>query len=427
MGNSIVKDPSLVDKGKLKIEWVENFMPILKEIRSAFEKEKPFKNKTIAAILHLEAKTAALLRVLADAGATVATTSANPETTDDSVAAALAEHPNIHVYSWRGETVEEYWENINRVLDHKPDIIIDDGADGMVLVHQERTELLDGIIGGCEETTTGVTRIKNLERERKLKFPVIAVNDAKMKHLFDNRFGTAESSIFGILNATNLMIAGKTVVVAGFGWCGRGLASRLKGMGAKVIVCEVDPIKALEACMEGYQVMKMIDAVKQADIVITVTGVNKVVRKEHFEVAKDKCIFCNAGHFDVEVCIPDLEKLAVKKKKTRYFGLPYNDYLVEEYELKDGRKLYLLAKGRLVNIVAGQGHPAEVMDFSFSLQALSAKYVLENHSKLDPRVYKVPDEIDKRVAELKLKSMGIEIDRLTPEQEEYIKSYKLGT
>jgi adenosylhomocysteinase len=402
-------------------------MPILKEIRKNFEKNKPFKNKTIAAILHLEAKTAALLRVLADAGATVATTSGNPETTDDSVAAALAEHPNIHVYSWRGETIKEYWENINRVLDHNPDIIIDDGADGIVLVHQERTELLDKVVGGCEETTSGVTRVKNLEKEGKLKFPVIAVNDAKMKHLFDNRFGTAESSIFGILNATNLMIAGKTVVVAGFGWCGRGLASRLKGMGAKVIVCEVDPIKALEAYMEGYQVMKMLDAVKQADMVITVTGVNKVVRKEHFEVAKDKCIFCNAGHFDVEVCIPDLEKLAVKKRKTRYFGLPYDDYLVEEYELKDGRKLYLLAKGRLVNIVAGQGHPVEVMDFSFSLQALSAKYVLENHDKLEPKVYKVPEEIDKMVAELKLKSMGIEIDKPTPEQEEYIRSYATGT
>ena len=427
MGKSIVKDPSLADKGKLKIEWAENFMPILKEIRKNFEKNKPFKNKTIAAILHLEAKTAALLRVLADAGATVATTSGNPETTDDSVAAALAKHPNIHVYSWRGETIEEYWENINRVLDHNPDIIIDDGADGIVLVHQEKTELLDKVVGGCEETTSGVTRIKNLEKEGKLKFPVIAVNDAKMKHLFDNRFGTAESSIFGILNATNLMIAGKTVVVAGFGWCGRGLASRLKGMGAKVIVCEIDPIKALEAYMEGYQVMKMIDAVKQADMVITVTGVNKVVRKEHFEVAKDKCIFCNAGHFDVEVCIPDLEKLAVKKRKTRYFGLPYNDYLVEEYELKDGRKLYLLAKGRLINIVAGQGHPVEVMDFSFSLQALSAKYILENYDKLEPKVYKVPEEIDKMVAELKLKSMGIEIDKLTSEQEEYIKSYATGT
>jgi len=427
MIKSMIKDSNLADKGKLKIEWAENFMSILKEVRKVFEKSKPFKNKTIAAILHLEAKTAALLRVLADAGATVVTTSANPETTDDSVAAALAEHPNIHVYSWRGETIEEYWENINRVLDHQPDIIIDDGADGIVLVHQERTELLDKIIGGCEETTTGVTRIKNLEKEGKLRFPVIAVNDAKMKHLFDNRFGTAESSIFGILNATNLMVAGKTVVVAGYGWCGRGLASRLKGMGAKVIVCEVDPIKALEAYMEGYHVMKMIDAVKQADMVITVTGVNKIVRKEHFEVAKDKCIFCNAGHFDIEVYIPDLEKLAVKKKKTRYFGLPYNDYLVEEYELKDGRKLYLLAKGRLVNIVAGQGHPVEVMDFSFSLQALSAKYVLENHVKLEPKVYKAPEEIDRMVAELKLKSMGIEIDKLIPEQEEYIKSYKVGT
>lgn len=422
---SIVKDPNLAEKGFLKIEWAENFMHILSEIRKQYEKEKPLKGLTIGMALHLEAKTAVLVKTLVAGGAKVAITSCNPESTQDDVAAALTRW--AHVYAWRGETVEEYYENLNRVLDHNPNIVIDDGADLIVHIHKARRELLKDIIGGTEETTTGVVRLRNMERKGELMFPVIAVNNAYMKYLFDNRYGTGESTIFGILNATNLTLAGKTVVVCGYGWCGRGIAMRARGMGAKVIVTEVDPIRAVEAYMEGFDVMRLIDAVKKADIVITATGVTKVVRKEHFLAAKNKCIFANAGHFDVEIWKPDLEELAVSKRKTRYFGLPWNDYLVEEYVLKDGRKLYLLAKGRLVNLVAGQGHATEIMDLSFSLQAFSVRYLVENRGKLENKVYNVPREIDEAVARIKLKTLGVEIDKLTEEQIEYMKSFEIGT
>lgn len=425
LSNSIIKDPSLADKGLQKIEWAEEFMGILSEIRKRFEKEKPLKGLKIGMALHLEAKTAALVRTLIAGGAEVAITSCNPETTQDDVAAALSKQ--ARVYAWRGETTEEYYENLNRVLDFNPNIIVDDGADLIVLLHTERKELIDNVIGATEETTTGAVRLKNMERRGELKVPVIDVNDAHMKYLFDNRYGTGESTIFGILNATNLTLAGKKVVVCGYGWCGRGIAMRAKGMGANVIVTEVNPIRAVEAIMDGFRVMKLIDAVKEADIVITATGVNKVVRKEHFLVAKDKCIFANSGHFNVEVWIPDLEELAVEKRKTRYLGLPWNDYLVEEYRLKDGRKLYVLAKGRLVNLVAGQGHATEVMDLSFSLQALSVEYLKKNSGKLEKKVHMVPKEIDTMVAELKLKSLGVEIDKLTEEQIEYIKGFEMGT
>ncbi len=425
LSNSIIKDPSLADKGLQKIEWAEEFMGILSEIRKRFEKEKPLKGLKIGMALHLEAKTAALVRTLIAGGAEVAITSCNPETTQDDVAAALSKQ--ARVYAWRGETTEEYYENLNRVLDFNPNIIVDDGADLIVLLHTERKELIDNVIGATEETTTGAVRLKNMERRGELKVPVIDVNDAHMKYLFDNRYGTGESTIFGILNATNLTLAGKKVVVCGYGWCGRGIAMRAKGMGANVIVTEVNPIRAVEAIMDGFRVMKLIDAVKEADIVITATGVNKVVRKEHFLVAKDKCIFANSGHFNVEVWIPDLEELAVEKRKTRYLGLPWNDYLVEEYRLKDGRKLYVLAKGRLVNLVAGQGHATEVMDLSFSLQALSVEYLKKNNGRLEKKVHMVPKEIDTMVAELKLKSLGVEIDKLTEEQIEYIKGFEMGT
>ncbi|MHA1590127.1 MAG: adenosylhomocysteinase [Candidatus Njordarchaeales archaeon] len=422
---SIVRDLSLRDKGELKIEWAENFMHVLAEIRRRFEKEKPLRGLTIGMALHLEAKTAVLVKTLVKGGAKVAITSCNPESTQDDVAAALTRWAKV--YAWRGESVEEYYENLNRVLDNEPQIVVDDGADLIVLLHKERKELLENIIGGTEETTTGVIRLKNMEREKKLAFPVIAVNNAYMKYLFDNRYGTGESTIFGILNATNLTFAGKTVVVCGYGWCGRGIALRARGMGARVIVTEVNPIRAVEAIMDGFEVMKLIDAVRRADIVITATGVKKVVRKEHFLAAKDKCIFANAGHFDVEVWKPDLEELAVSKKKTRYFGLPWNDYLVEEYTLKNGKKLYLLAKGRLVNLVAGQGHATEIMDLSFSLQALSIEYLAKEGKNLDRKVYIVPKEIDEEVARLKLKTLGVEIDELTEEQKEYLRSFEIGT
>ena len=422
---SIIRDPSLADKGQLKIEWAENFMPVLAEIRKIFEKEKPLKGITIGMALHLEAKTAVLVKTLVAGGAKVVITGCNPESTQDDVAAALTKWATV--YAWRGETEKEYYENIERVLSHDPNIVIDDGADLIVHLHKTRRDLLDGIMGGTEETTTGVVRLRNMMLKGQLHFPVIAVNNAYMKYLFDNRYGTGESTIFGILNATNLTLAGKTVVVCGYGWCGRGIALRARGMGARVIVTEVNPIRAVEAIMDGFRVMKLVDAIKEADFVITATGVNKVVRKEHFLVAKNKCVFANAGHFDVEIWKPDLEELAATKKKTRYFGLPWNDYLVEEYTLKDGRKLYLLAKGRLVNLVAGQGHATEIMDLSFSLQALSVKYLLENKGKLENKVYNVPKEIDETVARLKLKALGVEIDELTKEQLEYLRSFEIGT
>jgi len=416
---SIVKDLSLADKGNLKIEWAEKFMKVLERIRSRFREEKPLKGIKIGMALHLEAKTAVLVKTLVEGGAKVFITSCNPESTQDDVAAALTRWATV--YAWRGETIDDYYQNLNRILDKEPDVIVDDGGDLIFMAHER--EVSDKIIGATEETTTGVIRIKNMEREGKLKFPVIVVNNAKTKYLFDNRYGTGESTIFGILNATNLTLAGKTVVVCGYGWCGKGIALRARGMGAKVIVTEVDPIKALEAVMDGYEVMRLIDAVKKADFVITATGMIKVVRKEHFLAAKDGCIFANAGHFDVEVWKPDLESLSVSRKKTRYFGLPWNDYLVEEFTLKDGKKLYLIAKGRLVNLVAGQGHATEIMDLSFSLQALSIEYIVNNKGKLENKVYDVPKEIDEMVAKIKLESLGIKIDELTEEQRKYLESW----
>ncbi|KPV65015.1 MAG: S-adenosyl-L-homocysteine hydrolase [Candidatus Bathyarchaeota archaeon BA1] len=417
MPESLVRDMALASMGRDKLEWVEGFMPVLSEIRRELEREKPLEGLTIGLCLHLEAKTAVLARTLAAGGARVVITSCNPQTSQDDVAAAATDF--AHVYAWRGETASEYVENLRRVLGHNPDILIDDGADLICMLHEERRDLLGRVIGGCEETTTGVIRLRNMEREGKLAFPVIAVNDAQMKYLIDNRYGTGESSLFGILNATNLTMAGKTVVVAGYGWVGQGVAKRARGMGARVILTEVDPIKAFEAHMEGFHVMRMADAIKEAEIVITATGMRDVVRKEHLEVAKDGCILCNAGHFNVEISIPDLESLSVDKKPMREFGIPYGEKLVWAYRLRNGRKLFLLGGGRLVNLVCGQGHAAEIMDLSFALQAESVRLLVRKRGKLRNKVYRVPPEVDERVARLKLKSLGVHIDTLTKGQRKY--------
>ena len=424
LNKSIIKNPALAEKGRLKIEWARSFMPVMELIRTKQLCKTKLKGVRIASILHLEAKTAVFLQTLADSGTEIFATSCNPETTQDDVAAALAEHPQITVYAWRGESESDYWKNIRRVLLSKPDIIIDDGADGIIYAHEKLSGVISQLIGATEETTTGITRIKALSEHGMLRIPVIGVNEGKMKFLFDNRYGTGESSVFGLLNATNLTIAGKNAVVVGFGWVGKGIAKRLRGMGARVIICEVDPVKAVEAYMEGYRIMRLIDAVKVADFVITATGVNKVVRKEHILEAKNRCIFANSGHFNVEIDLEDLNEVTTSKKKTRYFGLPYNDFLVEEYRLINGKVVYLLGKGRLVNLVCGQGHATEIMDLSFSLQFLSILYLIDHKDDLEPMLYSVPGDIDDMVARLKLESLGIQIDSLSAEQRAYIKRFK---
>ncbi len=387
----------------------------MEEIRNRFLKEKPFKGLKIGMALHVEAKTGILALTLRDGGAKVRLASCNPLSTDDSVVDALKEL-KMEVYAKKGENREEYYENIHKVLEIEPDIIIDDGGDLTTLLHTEYSHI--PILGGNEETTTGVLRLKVMEKNGILRFPMFDVNDARMKHLFDNRYGTGQSTLDGIMSATNLAIAGKTVVVAGYGWCSRGIAMRMRGMGADVIVTEVDPIKAIEARMDGFRVMKMLNAVREADIVVTATGMKNVIREEHLKNAKDGCIFANSGHFDNEISKSDLEKLARGKRKIRKF--------VEEYDLGN-KKLYLLGDGRLINLVAGQGHPVEIMDMSFSIQALTAEYIAKNYEKLERKVYPVPDDIDYEVARLKLKVMGIEIDELTEEQKKYLEEWKEGT
>jgi len=409
-----VKDLSLAPKGREQIRWAELHMPVLKLIKEMFEKEKPFKGVRVGAVLHVTKETAVLVKTLKASGADVWLAASNPLSTQDEVAAALAEE-GVHVYAWRGETFEEYFWAINVIAGAEPHIVIDDGGDLHVYLHREKLEVAEKVIGGTEETTTGVTRLKALEREGLLKYPVIAVNNAYTKYLFDNRYGTGQSTIDGILRATNILLAGKIVVVAGYGWVGRGIAMRAKGMGARVIVTEVDPIKALEALMDGFEVMKMIDAAKIGDVFVTATGNINVIRKEHLEVMKDGAILSNAGHFDVEVSVKDLESIAVEKRDIRE--------CVTEYVLPNGKKLYLLGKGRLVNLVCAEGHPSEIMDMSFANQAMSAKYLIENKGKLESKVFNVPYEVDSMVAKLKLKSMNIEIDELTEEQRKYLSSY----
>ena len=412
-----VRDINLWKEGERKIEWAKQHMPVLNLIRERFKEEKPFKGITIGMALHLEAKTAVLAETLMEGGAKIAITGCNPLSTQDDVAAACAKK-GMHVYAWRGETVEEYYENLNRVLDHEPDIVIDDGCDLIFLLHTKRTELLDNIMGGCEETTTGIIRLKAMEKEGALKFPVMDVNDAYTKHLFDNRYGTGQSALDGILRATNLLIAGKTVVVAGYGWRGRGVVMRAKGLGAEVVVTEVNPIRALEARMDGFRVMKMEKAAEIGDIFITTTGCKDVIRKEHILKMKNGAILANAGHFDNEINKKHLQELAKSIREVRN--------CVTEYDLGD-KKIYLLGEGRLVNLACADGHPCEVMDMSFANQALAAEYILKNHDKLEPRVYNIPYEQDLMIASLKLKAMGIEIDELTEEQKRYLEDWREGT
>jgi len=415
-----VKDIKLAPKGKRMIEWAERYMPVLMTIRREFTRGKPLRGQMVGAALHVETKTAALVRTLVAAGAKVAITSCNPLSTRDEVASALAKD-GVNVYAWRGETNDEYYSNLNRVLDSNPDILIDDGADLISLIHTSRQELIPHIKGASEETTTGVNRLRVMANYGRLKFPVIAVNDSPGKRLFDNRFGTAESTFQAIMGITNTLIAGKQVVVVGYGYVGRGVASRAKGLGAVVTVIESDPIRALEATMDGFRVMRMSEAAKIGDLFITTTGNLKVIRTEHMRRMRDGAILCNSGHFNVEIDIEGLAKLAVRRRNI------LED--IDEFQLKNGRRLYLLAEGRLVNLAGlkSLGHPIEIMDMSFSLQALSAEYLAKHGRELENRVHDVPSDIDRRVAELKLRALGVGLERLTSEQKRYLTSWQLGT
>jgi len=412
-----VKDVSLAEQGELLIDWASMHMPVLNQIKRRFEKERPLKGISVGACLHVTKETAVLTRTLMAGGARIALCGSNPLSTQDEVAAALAK-TGVNVYAWRGENTDEYYWCVNKTIDHKPVVTLDDGADLIGTIHTKRTEALREIKGGTEETTTGVVRLRAMEKDKALKYPIIAVNDANTKYLFDNRYGTGQSTIDGILRATSLLLAGKNFVVSGYGWCGRGLANRARGMGAHVIVMEVDPVKALEAVMDGFQVMSMNQAAAVGDIFVTMTGNTSVIRKEHMVKMKNGAILANSGHFNVEIDIPDLERMAVSKRTLR----PN----LEEYNLQNGKKLYLLAEGRLVNLASAEGHPSEVMDMSFANQALSVEYIVKTR-KLEPKVYSVPKEIDNLVARLKLKAMGLEIDELTEEQKKYMATWEAGT
>ncbi len=414
-----VKSMDLADLGRRRIDWANQSMKVLQSIRKDFIKTQPLKGVRISACLHVTAETANLMVTLRDGGADVALCASNPLSTQDDVAACLVRDFNIPVFAIKGEDNDRYYSHIMSALDHKPNITMDDGADLVSIALTKRTEVLDGIIGGTEETTTGVIRLRAMAKDGVLKYPIIAVNDADTKHMFDNRYGTGQSTIDGIIRATNLLLAGSKFVVAGYGWCGRGLAMRAKGLGAEVIVTEIDPTKALEAVMDGFRVMSMTEAAKIGDIFCTVTGNKSVLRAEHYAHMKDGAVISNSGHFNVEIDIPALEKLSSSKRTTREF--------LEEYSLKDGRKINLLGEGRLINLAAAEGHPASVMDMSFADQALSVEYMVKNHKNLEKKVYVVPVELDKRVAKLKLESMGVKIDKLTPEQEEYLASWSEGT
>lgn len=414
----MVRDINLADKGVLQIEWASRRMPVLARIREEFSVEKPLEGVRISACLHVTKETAILVRTLIAGGAEVALASSNPLSCQDDVAAALAVE-GVNIYAWRRQTKEEYYECIKTVLSYKPCIVLDDGADLIVTLHQEAGSLHTDVLGGCEETTTGVLRLKAMEKTELLKIPVIAVNNAQTKWDFDNVYGTGQSTLDGILRATNMLLAGKTVVVAGYGHCGRGIANRARGMGSQVIVTEVDPIRALRAVMDGFKVMPMVEAAKIGDLFITATGNVDVVRAEHMALMRDGAVMCNAGHFNVEISLEDLEKLSTSKRRIR-------DNL-DEYTLVNGRRLFLLVEGRLVNLVAAEGHPSDVMDMSFANQALSVKYLVEKAHTLEPRVYDVPFEVDRRVAELKLETMGVQIDNLTEKQKKYLESYETGT
>jgi len=411
------RDMPDVEKGYKKIEWAEKHMKVLAKIREEFKRDRPLEGYRIGMALHVEAKTAVLVKTLVAGGADVAITGCNPLSTQDDVAEALRDM-GIRCFAKRGMSREEYYKALNKVIDTKPDVVVDDGADLIFLLHRDRVDHVDKILGASEETTTGVLRLRAMEKEGVLRFPVIAVNDAYTKYLFDNRYGTGQSTWDGIFRATNMLIAGKTVVVAGYGWCGRGIAMRAKGLGANVVITEVDEIRALEAAMDGFRVMTMEEAAKIGDVFITATGNINVIRKEHFKLMKDGAILANAGHFNVEISIPDLEKLSKNIRQIREY--------ITEYDLGD-KKLYLIAEGRLVNLVVGDGHPIDVMDMSFSDQALAIRYIVENHDKLERKVYRLPEELDRKVARLKLESMGIKIDKLTDEQIRYLSDWRHGT
>lgn len=414
-----VKDIALAKEGKLKIEWAEAQMPVLRLIKDRFAKEKPLKGLKVGACLHITSETANLLITLKEGGASVTACASNPLSTQDNVAASLAKDYDIPTFAIKGEDNKTYYKHLNEVLDAKPQITMDDGADLVSLLHKERKDQIKDILGSSEETTTGVIRLKAMEKDKALKIPVIAVNDSDTKHLFDNRYGTGQSSIDGIIRATNVLLAGKNFVVAGYGWCARGVAQRASGMGANVIVTEVDPIKALEAVMDGFRVMPIAKAVKIADILITATGNKHVVNGKLFEIMKDGIIICNTGHFDVEIDVAYLEKVKKSKRQIRTS--------LEEYVLKNNKKIYLLAEGRLVNLGAAEGHPAEVMDMSFTNQALAAEWFVTNKGKLKNKVYVLPKKMDREIARLKLKAMGVSFDRLTGEQKKYLSSWNEGT
>ena len=413
-----IKDPSLAEAGRQRIEWAAQQMPVMKLIRDRFAQEKPLEEIRISACLHITSETANLALALQAGGAETILCASNPLSTQDDVAAALVEY-GIPVNAIKGEDDATYYKHIDTALDSKPQLTVDDGADLVATIHTKRGDLIADVLGGTEETTTGIIRLRSLERKGGLKYPIIAVNDAQTKYLFDNRYGTGQSTIDGITRATNILWAGKNVVICGYGWCGHGIALRAKGLGAQVIVTEVEPLRALEAIMDGYRVMPLIEAAKIGDIFITIAGDKHVIDKAHLQTMKDGAILANSGHFNVEINIPALESLSRGKQRIRPF--------MDEYTLNDGRRLYLLGEGRLINLAAAEGHPANVMDMSFANQALSLEYIAKNRDKLKPKVYPVPEEIDKQVARLKLNSMGIKIDSLTPEQEKYLTSWEEGT
>jgi adenosylhomocysteinase len=414
-----VKDVALAPEGLSRIEWADRQMPVLAAIRERFASEQPLSGYRISACLHVTSETANLMRTLKDGGADVVLCASNPLSTQDDVAAALVEHYDISVFAIKGEDNDTYYRHIEAAVDHKPQLTMDDGADVIGVLHSHRREQLGDILGGTEETTTGVIRLRALERDGALGFPVIAVNDANTKHLFDNRYGTGQSTIDGIIRATNILLAGRKFVVCGYGWCGRGVALRAKGMGAHVIVTEVDPLRALEAAMDGYEVLPMERAAEVGELFVTATGDKSVITREHMLLMKDGAVLANTGHFNVEIEIPALRALAVETRTMRQF--------VDEFRLEDGRRLYLIADGRLVNLSAAEGHPAQVMDMSFANQAFSAEFVVANAASLERRVYSVPEEIDKEIARLKLETMGVAIDELTEEQAKYLASWDEGT
>lgn len=414
-----VKDEKLANVGFQRIEWADARMPVLRIIRSDFEERKPLTGIKIGCCLHVTAETANLMRTLKAGGADVRLCASNPLSTQDDVAAALVKHFNIPIFAIKEEDLDTYYSHINSVLDIEPNITMDDGADLISTLHSKRKQLLKNVKGGTEETTTGVIRLKSMAEKEILRYPVIAVNDSYTKYLFDNRYGTGQSTIDGILRSTNILLSGKNFLVCGYGWCGRGIATRARGMGANVIVSEVNPICALEALMDGFRVMSALDAIKIADVVVTATGDINVIDEKHIENAKDGCILANSGHFDVEINKTSLNKLSKSHREARKF--------VEMFELKNGKKVYLLAEGRLVNLSSAEGHPPDVMDMSFANQALAAEYINKNSSKLENKVYKLPDEMDRKIAEIKLEEIGIKIDKLTPEQRKYLSSWQIGT